>query len=69
MYFVMEIGVAIGAGRQSVVAFVNIGCYYIVGVPIGALLGYVAQMEVKVRKQSYQNYIYLDRLSSTSTNI
>lgn len=41
-------GVAIGAGLQSVVAYVNIGCYYVVGVPIGALLGYVAHLEVKV---------------------
>ncbi|KAI4303303.1 hypothetical protein MLD38_038950 [Melastoma candidum] len=40
-------GVAIGAGRQSIVAFVNIGCYYLVGVPIGALLGYVAHLHVK----------------------
>lgn len=40
-------GVAIGAGLQSVVAYVNIGCYYVVGVPIGALLGYVAHLEVK----------------------
>ncbi|KAI4386618.1 hypothetical protein MLD38_004536 [Melastoma candidum] len=40
-------GVAIGAGRQSIVAFVNIGCYYLVGVPIGALLGYVADLQVK----------------------
>ncbi|KAJ0079255.1 hypothetical protein Patl1_23583 [Pistacia atlantica] len=39
--------VAIGAGLQSVVAYVNIGCYYMVGVPIGALLGYVAHREVK----------------------
>ncbi|KAJ0014444.1 hypothetical protein Pint_20798 [Pistacia integerrima] len=42
-------GVAVGAGLQSVVAYVNIGCYYMVGVPIGALLGYVAHLEVKVK--------------------
>ncbi|XP_030452815.2 protein DETOXIFICATION 24-like [Syzygium oleosum] len=40
-------GVAIGAGWQSGVAFVNIGCYYLIGVPIGAVLGYVAHLEVK----------------------
>ena len=38
-----------GAGRQSMVAYVNIGCYYLIGVPIGAILGYVANLEVKVR--------------------
>ncbi|XP_042052065.1 protein DETOXIFICATION 21-like [Salvia splendens] len=32
-------GVAIGAGWQSVVVYVNIGCYYLIGIPIGVLLG------------------------------
>ncbi|KAK5785689.1 protein DETOXIFICATION 20-like isoform X2 [Gossypium arboreum] len=40
-------GIAIGAGRQKMVAYVNICSYYVVGVPIGILLGYVAKMEVK----------------------
>lgn len=31
---------AIGAGWQVSVALINIGCYYIVGLPIGAILGY-----------------------------
>ncbi|XP_058081015.1 protein DETOXIFICATION 33-like [Magnolia sinica] len=33
-------GVAIGAGWQSLVALVNVGCYYVFGLPLGALLGY-----------------------------
>ncbi|KAL3715608.1 hypothetical protein ACJRO7_007351 [Eucalyptus globulus] len=41
------IGVAIGAGLQRVAAIINICCYYLVGVPIGALLGYVAHLEIK----------------------
>ncbi|KAF7147937.1 hypothetical protein RHSIM_Rhsim03G0044900 [Rhododendron simsii] len=40
-------GVAIGAGWQSIVAFVNLGCYYLVGVPVGAVLGYVFDFQVK----------------------
>ncbi|XWS42755.1 hypothetical protein CRYUN_Cryun16bG0041500 [Craigia yunnanensis] len=40
-------GVAIGSGRQSMVAYVNICSYYVVGVPLGILLGYVGKMEVK----------------------
>lgn len=39
------IGVAIGSGFQSTVAFVNLGCYYAVGVPIGAVFGYVLNLE------------------------
>ncbi|KAL3514232.1 hypothetical protein ACH5RR_026949 [Cinchona calisaya] len=34
-------GVAIGSGWQSLVAYVNLGCYYIVGVPLGILMGWV----------------------------
>lgn len=34
-------GVAIGSGWQSIVAYVNIGCYYVIGVPFGVLLGMV----------------------------
>ncbi|XP_043725986.1 protein DETOXIFICATION 29-like [Telopea speciosissima] len=33
-------GVAIGAGWQALVAYVNIGCYYIFGIPLGLILGY-----------------------------
>lgn len=33
-------GVAIGAGWQSLVAYINIGCYYLVGLPAGFLLGF-----------------------------
>ncbi|XP_022135896.1 protein DETOXIFICATION 40-like, partial [Momordica charantia] len=32
-------GVAVGCGWQAFVAYVNIGCYYVVGVPLGAVLG------------------------------
>lgn len=33
-------GVAIGAGWQTLVAFINIGCYYLVGIPLGVLFGF-----------------------------
>ncbi|XP_050206567.1 protein DETOXIFICATION 29 [Mercurialis annua] len=33
-------GVAIGAGWQGIVAYVNIGCYYVFGIPMGLILGY-----------------------------
>ncbi|KAK1553968.1 hypothetical protein Q3G72_005941 [Acer saccharum] len=33
-------GVAVGAGWQATVAYINIGCYYIVGLPLGILLGF-----------------------------
>ncbi|CAI0385059.1 unnamed protein product [Linum tenue] len=40
-------GVALGAGWQSIVAYVNIACYYLVGIPVGVVLGYVFGMQVK----------------------
>ncbi|CAL9224498.1 unnamed protein product [Arabidopsis halleri] len=33
-------GVAVGAGWQALVAYVNITCYYLFGIPFGLLLGY-----------------------------
>ncbi|XP_022864078.1 protein DETOXIFICATION 40-like isoform X1 [Olea europaea var. sylvestris] len=40
-------GVAVGCGWQAFVAYVNIGCYYIVGVPIGCLLGFKFNLGIK----------------------
>ncbi|KAJ8461148.1 hypothetical protein OPV22_034074 [Ensete ventricosum] len=40
-------GVAIGAGWQGMVAFVNIGCYYLIGIPLGVVLGYCFDLHVK----------------------
>ncbi|KAJ6433963.1 hypothetical protein OIU84_017637 [Salix udensis] len=40
-------GVAVGAGWQSTVAYINIASYYLVGIPIGVVLGYVMDMHVK----------------------
>ncbi|PIN01973.1 putative membrane protein, predicted efflux pump [Handroanthus impetiginosus] len=40
-------GVAIGAGWQALVAYVNIACYYIFGVPLGLVLGFALNMSVK----------------------
>ncbi|OMO69915.1 Multi antimicrobial extrusion protein [Corchorus capsularis] len=47
LIFSHQIGGAVGAGRQSRVAYVNICSYYIIGVPLGVLLGYVFHLEVK----------------------
>ncbi|KAL6646039.1 hypothetical protein ACP70R_017647 [Stipagrostis hirtigluma subsp. patula] len=33
-------GVAVGSGWQALVAYVNIGSYYLVGVPLGVILGW-----------------------------
>ncbi|KAL0404728.1 UNVERIFIED_CONTAM: protein DETOXIFICATION 21 [Sesamum radiatum] len=41
-------GVAVGAGRQSAVVYVNLGSYYIIGIPTGVLLGYVIKLQVEV---------------------
>ncbi|GMY20010.1 protein DETOXIFICATION 24-like [Fagus crenata] len=40
-------GVAVGGGFQGIVAIVNICCYYVFGVPIGLVLAYVADLQVK----------------------
>lgn len=41
-------GVAIGAGLQAYVAIVNACCYYIIGLPLGIVLAYVADLQIEV---------------------
>lgn len=36
-----------GAGWQFLVALINIVCYYIIGLPVGAVLGYKLKLGVK----------------------
>ncbi|PON33079.1 Multi antimicrobial extrusion protein [Trema orientale] len=33
-------GVAVGSGWQAYVAYINLGCYYLIGVPLGFLMGW-----------------------------
>ncbi|XP_043715558.1 protein DETOXIFICATION 35-like [Telopea speciosissima] len=40
-------GVAVGGGWQGLVAYINLGCYYIFGLPLGFLLGYKTKMRVE----------------------
>ncbi|PUZ72246.1 hypothetical protein GQ55_2G378300 [Panicum hallii var. hallii] len=40
-------GVAVGCGWQAFVAYVNVGCYYIVGVPLGVFLGFYLDLGAK----------------------
>jgi len=39
-------GVAVGSGWQAYVAWINMGCYYVIGVPLGVLLGWVFNLNV-----------------------
>ncbi|MED6207641.1 Protein DETOXIFICATION 29 [Stylosanthes scabra] len=39
-------GVAVGAGWQAIVAYVNIACYYLIGVPLGLVLGFKLDLGV-----------------------
>ncbi|KAL2466628.1 MATE efflux family protein [Abeliophyllum distichum] len=40
-------GVAVGCGWQAFVAYVNVGCYYVVGIPLGAVLGFKFNLGAK----------------------
>ena len=43
-------GVAVGSGWQSMVAYVNIGCYYLVGLPLAAVFGFKLKLNATVRQ-------------------
>uniref|UniRef100_A0A0E0KFQ5 Protein DETOXIFICATION n=1 Tax=Oryza punctata TaxID=4537 RepID=A0A0E0KFQ5_ORYPU len=40
-------GVAVGCGWQKIVAYINVGCYYFVGIPLGFLLGFKFHLGAK----------------------
>ncbi|GLT92176.1 hypothetical protein SLE2022_100270 [Rubroshorea leprosula] len=40
-------GVAVGAGWQAVVAYINVGCYYVIGLPAGIILGFTLNLGVE----------------------
>ncbi|KAL7238930.1 hypothetical protein ACSBR2_004929 [Camellia fascicularis] len=45
-------GVAVGGGWQALVAYINLFCYYIIGLPLGFLLGYKTSLGVEVEQAS-----------------
>lgn len=47
--FKFMIGVAVGSGWQAYVAYINLGCYYLIGVPLGFSMGWAFDLGVKVR--------------------
>lgn len=46
--FCLFSGVAIGSGWQAIAAFVNMCSYYLVGVPLGFLLGWLLSFGITV---------------------
>ncbi|XP_047938928.1 protein DETOXIFICATION 22-like [Salvia hispanica] len=40
-------GVAIGAGQQGIVVYVNLASYYLIGLPLGFILGFVFKLNVE----------------------
>uniref|UniRef100_A0A5B6YX14 Protein DETOXIFICATION n=1 Tax=Davidia involucrata TaxID=16924 RepID=A0A5B6YX14_DAVIN len=40
-------GVAVGSGWQAWVAYINLGCYYLIGVPLGVVMGWVFHLGVE----------------------
>ncbi|KAK7851578.1 protein detoxification 27 [Quercus suber] len=45
IFFTMT-GVAVGSGWQAWFAYINLGCYYVVGLPLGLLMGLVFDLGV-----------------------
>lgn len=64
MYIILE-GVAVGCGWQTFVAYVNVGCYYVVGVPLGALLGFYFKLGAKVISPISVNVLHNQIVSSS----
>ena len=52
-------GVAVGCGWQAFVAYVNVGCYYVVGIPLGCVLGFKFDLGAKVYIHLYTNHSFV----------
>jgi len=50
--------VAVGSGWQSYVAYINLGCYYCIGVPLGFLMGWGFKLGVMVIFTIFFNYSF-----------
>ncbi|KAE8721053.1 MATE efflux family protein [Hibiscus syriacus] len=50
-------GVAVGCGWQAFVAYVNVGCYYVVGIPLGCVLGFKYNLGAKVKFEAFGSII------------
>ncbi|KAH1233525.1 Protein DETOXIFICATION 34 [Glycine max] len=51
-------GVAVGSGWQVMVGYINLACYYIVGLPIGIFLGFNQHLGVKVEQTAHRMRIW-----------
>ncbi|KAF9607946.1 hypothetical protein IFM89_003866 [Coptis chinensis] len=52
-------GFAIGAGWQFQVAFINDVCYYVIGLPIAALLGDLVRNVSRCQADQYVMYVFI----------
>lgn len=50
---------AVGCGWQTFVAYVNVACYYVIGIPLGSVLGFKFNLGAKVL-QCFSFYINLE---------
>ena len=49
-------GVAVGAGWQATVAFINLGCYYLLGLVPGGVLGFKFGMGLEASLKSFSSW-------------
>ncbi|KAJ9689760.1 hypothetical protein PVL29_012443 [Vitis rotundifolia] len=56
-------GVAVACGWQAFVAYINVGCYYVVGIPLGCVLGFKFDLGAKVYVHLYTNHSFVHRYS------
>jgi len=55
--------VAIGSGWQAIVAYVNLATYYVIGLPIGCVLGFKTSLGVDVSSISLSLSLSLSLLT------
>ena len=48
---------------KAFVAYINVGCYYVVGIPLGCVLGFKFDLGAKVYVHLYTNHSFVHRYS------
>ncbi|GFY94057.1 MATE efflux family protein [Actinidia rufa] len=59
-------GVAVGSGWQSYVAYINVGCYYLLGLPLGILMRWVFNQGVMAKNAAMRVKKWGDRVDVKS---
>ena len=58
---------AVGSGWQAWVAYINLGCYYGIGLPLGFIMQWYYKSGVSVRASSTTTTMFFESITTTDS--